>query len=245
LGAAALTEDLILAWADAHHAWTGRWPNLNLGSIAEAPDEKWLAVNSALREGWRGLPGGSSLALLLIARRQVRSRYYAPRLTIPQVLAWADAYRTRTGRWPTASSGPCLEAPGEHWNTLMWAVSEGARGLPGGSTFAQLLIKHRGHPSKRHAPSLSIPQMLAWAEAFHTRHGKWPKSYSGPVADAPGETWLGIQSALVRGLRGLPSGSSLARVLEKLRGTRAARVNRPRTGEGATDTQGHASQGVR
>ena len=85
-------------------------------------------------------------------------------------------HTARTGRWPTGSSGPCLEAPGEHWGSLISAIHEGQRGLPGGSTFAQLLIKHRGHRSKGHAPRLSIPQILAWAEAFHTRHGKWPTS---------------------------------------------------------------------
>ena len=101
-----------------------------------------------------------------------------------------------TGRWPTCSSGPCLEAPGEHWGSLISAIHEGQRGLPGGTTFAQLLVKHRGHRSKGHAPRLSIPQILAWALAFQTRHGKWPTFRSGPVADAPGETWCGIQSAL-------------------------------------------------
>jgi hypothetical protein len=218
-----LTEDLILAWADAHHARTGRWPHDKSGPIAEAPDETWHAVNSALRKGSRGLRGGLSIARLLIARRRIRCKHYAPRLTIPQVLAWADAYRARTGRWPTCSSGPCLEAPGEHWGSLISAIHEGQRGLPRGSTFAQLLIKHRGHRSKCHAPRLSIPQILTWAAVFHSRHGKWPTRHSGPVADAPGETWSGIQSALDRGRRGLPGGSSLARLHKEQRGTRAER----------------------
>ena len=133
-------------------------------------------------------------------------------------------HTARTGRWPTCSSGPCLEAPGEHWGSLMSAVHEGQRGLPGGSTFAQLLVKHRGHRSKGHAPRLSIPQILDWALAFQTRHGEWPTSHSGPVAEAPGETWSGIQSALGRGRRGLPGGSTLAR----LRDSSAAHAPRRR-----------------
>ena len=36
----ALSVEQILAWADAHHARTGRWPNHKSGPIAEAPDEK-------------------------------------------------------------------------------------------------------------------------------------------------------------------------------------------------------------
>ncbi len=51
-------------------------------------------------------PIGISLAELLVARRQIRCNHYAPRLTIPQVLAWADAHRARTGRWPTCAFRP-------------------------------------------------------------------------------------------------------------------------------------------
>ncbi len=60
-----------------------------------------------------------------------------------------------------ALSGRCLEAPGEHWASLISAIREGHRGLPGGTTFAQLLIKLRGYRSKGYAPPLSIPQILA------------------------------------------------------------------------------------
>src|SRR5262249_15486069 len=52
----------ILAWADAHHARTGKWPTVLSGPIPEAPGEAWSAVEAALRHGCRGLPGGSTLA---------------------------------------------------------------------------------------------------------------------------------------------------------------------------------------
>jgi hypothetical protein len=51
----------ILAWADAHHARTGRWPKLTSGSIRGAPDETWSAIQRDLVVGCRGLPGGSSV----------------------------------------------------------------------------------------------------------------------------------------------------------------------------------------
>jgi hypothetical protein len=35
------------------------------------------------------------------------------RLTVEQILAWADAYKARTGRWPTAGSGRVREAARE------------------------------------------------------------------------------------------------------------------------------------
>src|SRR5688572_6244324 len=69
---AELTEDRILAWADAYHKLTGRWPT-QTGSLPRtvpgAPAERWTALDLALRRGYRGLPGGSSLAQLLAARR--------------------------------------------------------------------------------------------------------------------------------------------------------------------------------
>jgi hypothetical protein len=222
-----LTQEQILEWAVAHHEQTGQWPNAESGPIIDAPDETWRAVNSALVNGLRGLRGDSSLAELLVSRLTIRINYYAPRLTIPQVLAWADAYRARTGRWPTCSSGRCLEAPGEHWASIVSAVKEGHRGLPGGSTFTQMLIKYRGHRSKGYAPKLLIPEILAWAEAFRARHGEWPKKNSGPVDEAPGETWSSIDAALHRGNRGLPGGSTLARLLKGERGVPVAGRVRP------------------
>ena len=53
---------------------TGKWPTKTSGPIPEAPGESWNAVTAALREGLRGLPGGSSLALLLAEKRGVRQR---------------------------------------------------------------------------------------------------------------------------------------------------------------------------
>src|SRR5262245_40424643 len=55
----------ILPWADAPHARTGRWPGAHSGPVGSAGGEHWRAVESALRWGWRGLPGGDSVARLL------------------------------------------------------------------------------------------------------------------------------------------------------------------------------------
>jgi hypothetical protein len=69
---------------------------------------------------------------------------------------------------------------------------------------------------------LTVEQILAWADAFHAAHGRWPDgrvdSGSGPVEGAPGETWQGINRALVLGGRGLPGDSSLAELLAEQRG---------------------------
>jgi hypothetical protein len=64
----------ILAWADEHHRRTGGWPSADSGPVAGAPGESWRALNSALRDGFRGLPGGDSLASLLRRERGLPER---------------------------------------------------------------------------------------------------------------------------------------------------------------------------
>src|SRR5690349_2091952 len=48
----------ILAWADAHHARTGRWPSCTEGKVNGPPGETWPAADEALRRGLRGPPRG-------------------------------------------------------------------------------------------------------------------------------------------------------------------------------------------
>jgi len=111
-----LTVERILAWADTHHAATGRWPtSWSSGPIRGVPGETWPSVDASLKFGRRGLPGGSSLALLLAEHRQAPNLYTEPPLTAEQVLAWAKAHRAATGRWPSSNSGPVLHAEGERW----------------------------------------------------------------------------------------------------------------------------------
>jgi hypothetical protein len=208
-----LTRTRILAWADAHRARTGRWPRHTSGAIPAAPGETWRAVETALRRGQRGLPGGSSLAQLLAHARGVRNKARLPALSRGQILAWADAHRARTGRWPTATSGPVVEAPGETWGAVAHALKEGLRGLPAGFSLARLLAAERGTPNRARRPCLRVGQIRAWAQAHRRGTGRWPTARSGPIPEAPGETWLAVESALREGRRGLPGGSSLARAL--------------------------------
>jgi hypothetical protein len=217
----------ILAWADAYQARTGQWPRKDSGFIQEAPREQWRNVDNALRLGLRGLEPGSSLARLLDTHRGVRNRKSLPRLTRIQILAWADLHYARTESWPTAHSGPILEAPGETWMAVEMALAKGLRGLPGGSSLPQLLDKHRQVRNKQDLPLLTVPQILTWSDEYHDRTGAWPNTESGLIEDSGGESWCAINHALYRGTRGLPGGSSLARLLEECRGV-PNRLNRPR-----------------
>jgi hypothetical protein len=215
-----LSEEQILRWAEEHRQRTGEWPTLQSGSIPHSGGEKWHAIDQALRKGVRGFPGGSSLARLLARHRGVRNRKQLPPLTREQVLRWADAHHRRTGVWPTARSGPIADAPGETWLAADMALRHGQRGLPGGSSLALFLAERRRVRNPWTLPDLSVERILSWAEGFHARTGCWPRVESGPIPEAPGETWTAVNHALRRGSRGLPGDQSLAQLLAAERGVR-------------------------
>ncbi|MEQ2009504.1 MAG: DEAD/DEAH box helicase family protein [Limisphaerales bacterium] len=215
-----LTEGQILAWADAHKLRTGQWPKVKSGMLLGTDGEKWANIEAALDQGLRGLPGGSSLARLLAEKRNVRNKAKLPSLTIELVLRWAGAHHERTGEWPTRMSGAVLNSPGENWSAINIAMVKGHRGLPGGTSLVQLLERHRDLRNHANLPRLTHDLILQRADAHFRRTGEWPMSTSGPVADAPGETWANIHSALSLGLRGLSGGSTLAKLLAEHRGVR-------------------------
>jgi hypothetical protein len=214
-----LSVEQILAWADAHHAATGHWPKRTSGDVEGAEGETWMAVDFSLHHGRRGLKPGSSLPALLAERRGVRYQRSLPHLSEEQILAWADEHRHRTGKWPTAKSGP-VDDSGETWSGIAAALREGLRGFPGGSSLAALLHIHRGKRVWSQMPKLSVKRILTWADAHHAATGGWPKRTSGDVQGAEGESWGAIDSALVEGSRGLKPGSSLPALLAKHRGVR-------------------------
>jgi hypothetical protein len=87
--------------------------------------------------------------------------------------------------------------------------------LTGGSSLVLLLVKKRGLRHPLQLDPLSEEQIVRWADLHYQRTGSLPRYDSGPIADAPGATWCGLDNALRRGSRGLPGGSSVARLLEK------------------------------
>jgi hypothetical protein len=213
-----LTVKQILAWADAYHERAGKWPMATSGPIREADRETWSGVAHALREGYRGLPGGSSLAHLLGEHRGSRNRRLPPRLTKGQIVAWAEQHYRRTKHWPNKRTGEAIpDAPGESWTNLDAALRVGTRGLPGGSSLARLLAEACGCRNTAALPPLSEEQILAWADSYHKRHGRWPKEADGLIVRSGGETWSGVDQALRVGLRNLPKGSSLPRLLARRR----------------------------
>ena len=153
-----------------------------------------------------------------------RGKRYLPGLeplTVERILEWADQERARTGEWPISTSGPISGTDGNTWRSVQNSLVRGRRGLPGGTTLSKLLMTHRGARGTIHNRiTLSVPQILKWADLFRARTGGWPQIKSGPVDEVSGLTWKQIQLALNKGLRGLPGGSSLARLLAEQRDLR-------------------------
>ncbi len=137
-----LTVEQILAWADDYVARWKKWPGRR--QPGPAPQETWAGIDQALRNGSRGLPGGSTLRRLLAEH----GRHRVAPLNLDMILRWVAAHEQRTGGWPT--SGPIAEAPGHTWQQIDSALRAGYRGLPGGSSLFKLRRKrHRTNRSRR------------------------------------------------------------------------------------------------
>ena len=96
----------------------------------------------------RERPTWSSAGGCRLNRR--RTREVKRRLTVEQILAWADAFYATHGAWPRVGRGSVSRvvagAPRELWKDINKALVLGLRGLPGNSSLAELLAEHRGVP---------------------------------------------------------------------------------------------------
>ena len=216
----------ILAWADAHHARTGRWPTITSGRLAEAPNENWNAISAALNFGFRGLPGCCTLAQLLRGVRGARNQSDLPRLGVRKILKWADAYFLLHGTWPTRESGAIPDSGGESWKQVNAALYFGLRGFPGRSSLPKFLRKWRATREPQDRSKLTFEQILDWADEHYAANGRWPHRTSGGIPKTRGQTWRRIDQSLARGSRGLPGGTTLARLLAAARPRDQARSRR-------------------
>jgi hypothetical protein len=214
-----LNIEQVLSWADDWFAAHNRWPNVNSGLIPGTIDDTWARIDGSLRQGYRGLPQRPrlSLAELLAKRRRVRNSEFPPALTTSQIIKWAKQLRKRTGQWPTVVNSPIEDAPGETWNAVDLALRKSRRGLRGGNSLARLLADRCGIRNPARPPRFTVAKILRWADAYYARHGRRPYRDSGPIAEAPGETWMAIHRALQSGRRGLPGSSSLTKLLNEKR----------------------------
>src|SRR5580704_2754315 len=140
-------------------------------------------------------------------------RYRKPPLTIAKILAWADEYHRRHGKWPNVMAGPIEGAVNETWGGVCGALSRGGRGLKGRLSLAALLRRRRGIVLGRNA--LNEATVFKWARAHFQRTGEWPTKLSGAIQDAPGETWSAVNGALSVGRLGFRGRTTLLRLLRK------------------------------
>jgi hypothetical protein len=103
-----LTVAQILRWADEYRRRAGDWPGLKSGPVAGVPGLSWRGVDEALRNGYRGLPGGDSLARLLRRRKGLRERRGRPRS-----ISWARAARLRARGQPVVEVARRLGVTGQ------------------------------------------------------------------------------------------------------------------------------------
>jgi hypothetical protein len=133
-----LTTSKILAWAGAYFEKHGRWPNSRKRENPGSEGKSWRAIDNALKCGLYGLPAGSSLSQFLKEHGKVKR----DKLTTSEILAWADAYLEKRGRWPNSREGEIPDSQGMTWRAIDEALQRGRYGLPGRSSLAQLLKEH-------------------------------------------------------------------------------------------------------
>src|SRR6266851_6965083 len=78
--------------------------------------------------------------------------------------------------------------------------------------FASLSSYNRPMQALRKRP-LTIREILDWATRHKETTGKWPTTNSGEIPGSFGETWAAVDAALREGMRDLPTGSSIARLV--------------------------------
>jgi len=214
-----LSIEQILRWSDEHKTRTGVWPDQNSGQV-HGTAETWGGIQVALTGGNRGLRGESSIRLLLHEHRGVPHLLRQPRLSVVQILRWADDYHRMAGRWPkNKKTSDKISGTDDSWASIDAALRAGRRGLRK-SSLADLLEKHRGVRNHLKARPLTVKQILRWADRHRRKTGDWPIAESGQIIGARGEKWSSVQAALSQGTRDLPGGDSLSRLLGRERGVR-------------------------
>jgi hypothetical protein len=221
-----LTVEMIKRWVRAFHTEQGEYPTYSSGKIAGTNGETWGGVHSALKVGYRSLPGGSSLASFLENEFGQRNVKRLPDFTRDQLRGWIFEFFTKLNQYPTAESGEIPGADGDTWRTVNLALWKGYRGFPGGSSLAKFISEEFGVRNRGNLSRLTVDGIRQWVTEWFDRTGNYPKRNDGEIPGTNGETWAAVSDNLACGSRGLPGGSSLPRFLEQEFGVRN-RLNPP------------------
>lgn len=164
-----LSEAKVLAWADLHHKKTGDWPTAKSGRVYGSRGETWSAIHMALAHGLRGLTRRNSLAKLLAVHRGVTKYERGRQLSAETIVNWARSHFRRTGKLPSAASGPVYGVPNETWGALQAALMFGYRGLPKGKTLSKLLVPLKEKLAKAATSLRSWPSPTGWKNCRFSR----------------------------------------------------------------------------
>jgi hypothetical protein len=237
-----LTEELIVEWIKLYKEYTGIYPVSKsddtssdpvwINNIAtnkwEALDENWHAIDGALRDGDRTLPGGSSLYQL----RKAHGLIEKPDLTVKKIKRWIRLYNEyyEGKKWPSSKSpiiwdkdaeGKWIKVESENWRAIETALIRGRRGLPEGLSIAQLKKEVQ---EEMNISEWSREKIIRWIGIFISLNGRWPIQQDSEVLDygkkgeyvKTGKKWPAVNRALIEGRPDMPGGSSLILLKEEL-----------------------------
>ena len=106
----------------------------------------WLAINTALHKGGRGLQGDSSLSQFIEQKLGFYNRASKERLPKDLILQWIKKYIDLHGEKPHRKNGSIefAESPfrGITWSMVDNLLRVGGRELPGGSSLPQFIENH-------------------------------------------------------------------------------------------------------
>lgn len=223
-----ITEEELRSAALEYFQHTGRFPSAgSQGTVSGLPSETWRTMAHAMSSG-RCL--NSSAQGISEFMRPLRKQHNAPAQGVPpgtlrkpllnedSVRAAARDFFRLHGRLPTHHSRePIPSLPNETWPGINFAGQNGSRGLSEGRTVSKILAPLRAELGID--PPLSEAGIVAAAQEFHRLNGRLPNSgdSSQRPPGLPRDTWCILNHALSRGLRGLPGGTTLAKLLAPLR----------------------------
>jgi hypothetical protein len=211
-----LTEEIILEHAQTYYenkkseTGIGKFPTVNSGTIDDLPGEAWKDWESALTQGYRGLPGNSSLRTLYREKGWILGD-----LTEEIILDHAEKYykkqeaKTGTGILPTRNSGTVDGLLGETWQAWEIALAKAHRNLPEDSSLKKLYIK-KGWA----LGNLTEEIILEYAWGHYKKYNQLPSKNSGHPQGLYGETWNAFDKALTNKRRGLTGKSSLSQLFK-------------------------------
>ena len=245
----------------AHRERTGKW----LTSSKKGHDQKAgsyvlqhgpyagemtvKALDAALRTGSRGLPGGSSIAMLnqeVSDEHDLDYQNYLEKedLDIKLIIESLLAHRLSTGEWLSNrkrskdDKGSFILEYGPYAgevtvSALDGALARGARGLPGGSSISVLneeISREHGLDYQNHLKlkDINIELIKASILAHRLATGDWLSNGKKPKGETHGSyvlefgpyagqlTCSALETALLRGKRGLPDGLSIAKINQEV-----------------------------